>query len=155
MLAMVVAGCSAPRERASIGQVVACVNAASSHHAYVVVEHLSGATIQRCAGFDTPTIDGQTLMDESGVQYAAHALSTGKSVCQVDNEPRQFNQCFPQNQPYWALFVETNGAWASSAGGFTDVKLRDGEAMGWHYVPAADSSPAPPPLAQPTPAAGG
>jgi hypothetical protein len=94
-------------------------------------------------------ISGQTLMDQSGVQYQAHALSTGEAVCQVDNEPEQVSQCFPPQQPYWALFVETRGNWVSGdAGGFTEAKLYDGDALGWHYVPAADPAPAPPPLAR-------
>src|SRR5216684_3027984 len=81
-------------------------------------------------------------------------VNSGKAVCQVDNEPKQFSECFPQNQPYWALFVETRGAWTSSAGGFTDARLHDTEALGWHYVPSTDPSPGPPPLAEQLPAAG-
>ncbi len=88
-------------------------------------------------------------MDQSGIQYGAHTLTSGKAVCQVDHEPPQYSQCFPQNQPYWALFVETNGKWASAAGGITDTKLHDADALGWHYVLANDSSPAPPPLPHP------
>lgn len=99
-------------------------------------------------------IDGQTLMDQSGVQYQAHPLSTGKAVCQVDNEPQEFSQCFPPKQPYWALFVETGGKWASAGGGFTDLKLHDAEALGWHYVAATDPAPAPPPLARAVSGAG-
>ncbi len=99
-------------------------------------------------GFNGPMIDGQALMDQSGVQYQAHALSAGKAVCQVDNEPTQFSQCFPPRQPYWALFVESSGRWASATGGFTEANLHDGDALGWHYVVAADLSPAPPPLEQ-------
>jgi hypothetical protein len=145
-----VAACSPPRAGSSTG----CVNAEAPHRAYVVVQHLSGASFQRCVGFTGPMIDGQTLMDQSGVQYEAHSLNSGRAVCQVDNEPKQFTQCFPQNQPYWALFVETRGAWTSSAGGFTDARLHDTEALGWHYVPSSDPSPGPPPLAQQLPAAG-
>jgi hypothetical protein len=100
-------------------------------------------------GFSSAMIDGQTLMDQSGVQYQAHPLSTGKAVCQVDNEPDQVSQCFPPEQPYWALFIETGGKWASgAAGGFTEAKLYDGDALGWHYVAATDPAPAPPPPAR-------
>jgi hypothetical protein len=147
-LVLLLAACSSPRATSSAAQVTSCVNATASHHAYVVVQHLSGASFQRCVGFEGATIDGQTLMDQSGVQYAARALSSGKAVCQVDNEPTQYSQCFPPEQPYWALFVETNGAWSSPPGGFTDARLHDAEALGWHYVAAADPAPAPPPLAR-------
>ncbi len=145
-LALFAAACSSPRASSTAGQFTSCVNGAAAHHAYVVVQHMSGGSLQRCVGFDASEIDGQALMDQSGIQYASHQLSNGKAVCQVDNEPHQFTQCFPQNQPYWALFIESNDKWASAPGGFTDTKLHDAEALGWHYVSAKESSPAPPPL---------
>ncbi len=124
-----------------------CVNASAPHRAYVVVQHLSGTTLQRCVGFSGDTIDGQSLMDQSKVGYAAQTFSFGKAVCQIDNEPKTFTQCFPQNQPYWSLFIETGGAWAQAQNGYTQVTLHDKEAMGWHYV-VQNASPAPPPLAK-------
>lgn len=143
-LALVTAACggSSPTNPTS-----SCANAGAPHHAYVVVQHLSGASVQKCVGFAEDTIDGQTLMDKSGIEYQAQTFSFGKAVCQVDNEPAQYSACFPQNEPYWALFIETGGAWASATNGYTDAKLHDKEALGWHYVKAADPSPAPPPLA--------
>jgi hypothetical protein len=146
MLVLVAAcgACAAP----STGTSTACVGANAPHHAYVIVEHQSGATMQNCVGFSGDFIDGQTLMDRSGIQYEAHSVSSGKVVCQVDFEPKQFSQCFPANQPYWALFIESGGKWINAPGGFTDVRLRDAEAIGWHYVGATDPSPAPPPLAK-------
>ena len=125
-----------------------CVNASAPHRAYIVVEHLSGTTVQKCVGFSGDTIDGQSLMDTSKIEYQAQTFSFGKAVCQIDNEPKQFTQCFPQNQPYWALFVETGGAWAQAQNGYTQVNLHDKEALGWHYVPQAAASPVPPPLAK-------
>ena len=145
-LAVVVAACSSPRATSSAGQFTACTNNSAAHHAYVVVQHLSGASFQRCVGFDGSEIGGQALMDESGIQYGAHQLSSGKAVCQVDHEPQQYSQCFPPNRPHWALFVDINGKWASAPGGFTETQLHDAEALGWHYVAATDSAPAPPPL---------
>jgi hypothetical protein len=146
-LALVIAACggSAPTSQAS--PTSSCANAGAPHHAYVVVQHLSGATLQKCVGFDGDTINGQALMDQSGVEFQAQTFSFGKAVCQVDNEPTSYPKCFPDKQPYWALFVETGGAWASAANGYTQVNLHDKEALGWHYVQATDPSPAPPPLA--------
>ena len=126
----------------------------AAHHAYVVVEHLSGGTFQRCVGFDSATIDGESLMDQSGVQYTARTLSSGDAVCQVDNEPKQVTECSTQNQPYWALFLETQGVWAGSTTAFTEASLHDGDALGWRYVAAAGPSPAPPPLARPVASSG-
>ncbi len=148
VLAILLAAC-APPSSTTTTSVTTCSGASAPHHAYVVVEHLSGAASQRCVAFSGDTIDGQMLMDRSGLQYAAKSLSSGKVVCQVDNEPASFTQCFPQNKPYWALFVEVRGVWSSAPGGYADVRLHDGEALGWHYVPASDPAAAPPPLARP------
>jgi hypothetical protein len=125
----------------------ACVNASAPHHAYVVVEHLSGKSVQKCVGFAGDTLGGQALMDQSGISFQTQTFSFGKAACAVDNEPATFTQCLPANAPYWALFVETGGTWATAQTGYTDVTLHDKDALGWHYVPASDATPAPPPLA--------
>ena len=143
-----IAACGAPAATSNHQGSSACSDAGAPHRAYVVVQHQSGATMQSCVGFGGVFIDGQTLMDRSGIQYEAHAVSSGKVVCQVDFEPRQVSQCFPANQPYWALFIESGGKWTSAPGGFTQVQLHDKEAIGWHYVGALDPAPSPPPLAK-------
>ena len=148
-LAIAIAACgSSSSTTSSTSPASSCVNAGATHHAYVVAQHLSGASLQRCVGFDGDTIDGQTLMDESAIQYQTQTFSFGKGVCQVDNEPAQFTVCLPQNQPFWALFIESGGAWTDAQTGYTAVTLHDKEALGWHYVQASDPSPAPPPLAK-------
>lgn len=119
-----------------------------AHHAYVVVQHLSGSWFDRRVDFTGNEIDGVAAMDRSGLEYQAQSVSTGKVVCQVDHEPASFATCFPQNKPYWALFVATGGKWSSATGGLSDVRLHDHEAIGWHYVQAGDPSPAPPPMPQ-------
>ena len=91
-------------------------------------------------------IAGQAAMDASGIEYKAESVTSGKVVCQVDNEPATFTTCFPQNQPYWALFIASGGRWSSASGGISDVTLHDGEAIGWHYVASGDASPSPPPM---------
>lgn len=143
-----VTACGSSSSTASATPTSSCINASAPHHAYVVVEHLSGTTLQKCVGFSGDTIDGQALMDQSGVAYQAQVFSFGKAVCQIDSEPAQYSQCFPQNQPYWALFIETAGAWAGAQTGYTQVNLHDKEALGWHYVQQSAQSPAPPPLAK-------
>jgi hypothetical protein len=128
--------------------VAACSSPPSTqvHHAYVVVQHLNGSWFERHIDFTSADIDGVAAMDRSGLEYQAQSVSTGKVVCQVDNEPSSFTLCFPQNKPYWALFVAAGGKWSSAQGGLSEVKLHDGQAIGWHYVPAGDPSPAPPPM---------
>ncbi len=148
-LALILAtGCGGAATNAAASPASSCVNSGAPHHAYVVVQHLSGASIQKCVGFSSDTIDGPTLMDSSKLEYQAQTFSFGKAVCQIDNEPKTFEQCFPQNQPYWALFVETNGAWAQASNGYTQITLHDKDALGWHYVQQSDPSPAPPPAAK-------
>jgi hypothetical protein len=114
----------------------------------VVVEHLSGTSIQKCVGFAGDTIDGAGLMDQSTIPYQTQTFSFGKAVCAIDNEPAQYSECFPKNKPTWYFFFETGGAWAPAQVGYTDIKLHDKEALGWRYVLAADQNPAPPPLAK-------
>ena len=147
-LAIVIAACGTSSPTASVTPSPTCTNASAPHHAYVVVQHLSGASLQRCVGFTTDTIDGKSLMDQSGIPYQTQTFSFGLGVCAVDNEPAQFSQCFPKDKPYWSLFVETSGAWAMAQVGFDQEKLHDKEALGWRYVPATDASPSPPPLAR-------
>ena len=115
-------------------------------HAYVVVQHLSGSTLQKCVAF-TGSINGKQLMDQSGIAYQTQTFSFGEGVCAIDNEPATFTQCFPQGKPYWSLFVEHAGAWVPSQTGFDQVTLHDKDALGWRYVEAAAQTPSPPPLA--------
>jgi hypothetical protein len=145
-LAIVITACGSSSPTATATPT--CVNASAPHHAYVVVQHMSGVSVQRCVGFTGDTIDGKSLMDQSGVTYQTQTFSFGLGVCAVDNEPAQFSECFPQGQPYWSLFIESAGAWMQAPVGFDQEKLKDTEALGWRYVPAADQTPSPPPLAK-------
>ncbi|GAC1471740.1 MAG: hypothetical protein PVS3B2_13810 [Candidatus Dormibacteraceae bacterium] len=140
--------CGGTQSTATTSPASTCVNASAPHRAYVVVQHLSGTSVQKCVGFTSDTIDGQSLMDQSKIQFETQTFSFGKGVCQIDNEPAQFTKCFPANQPYWSLWVATGTTWISSQTGYTDVKLHDKEALGWRYVQPTDSSPAPPPPAK-------
>jgi len=72
---------AAPRSSASTSAGGAAVNTCSEAHqsrhvGYLVVEHLSGQTIQRCAGFDGETIDGNVLMRATGIQFVLAADSS-------------------------------------------------------------------------------
>ncbi|MDQ6876811.1 MAG: hypothetical protein M3082_03770 [Candidatus Dormibacteraeota bacterium] len=147
-LALVIAACAGSSPSSQASPASSCVNAGAAHHAYVVVQHQSGTSLQKCVGFAGDTIDGQSLMDQSGVEYQAQTFSFGKGVCQVDNEPSQFSTCFPPNQPTWWAFIETSGAWACAQTAYTAVKLHDKEAIGWRYVQTSDPCPPPPPLAK-------
>ena len=151
-LALLIAGCGGSQtatSASSSGGTASCVNATAAHRAYVVVEHQSGRAVQRCVGFDGAAVDAATLMKRSKIEYQAQTTSFGLGVCQVDNEPARFSECFPQGQPYWSLWLESGGTWTMSQVGFSQVKLKDHEALGWHYVATTGPSPSPPPTATP------
>ena len=146
-LALVIAACgSSPTSSAS--PAVSCVNASAAHHAYVVVEHLSGTSVQKCVGFAGDTIDGASLMDQSKIAYQSQTFSFGKAVCAIDNEPAQFSECFPKDKSYWSLFLETVSGWIPAPVGYTNIQLHDKEALGWRYVDSSVQNPSPPPLAK-------
>jgi hypothetical protein len=149
-LALVIAACGSASPNSSASSANSCVNAGAAHHAYVVVEHFSGTSLQRCVGFAGDTIDGQSLMDQSTIRYQTQTFSFGKGVCAIDNEPAQYSECFPKDKPYWSLFIETSGAWAAAPTGYTAINLHDKDALGWRYVESSDPNPAPPPLAKET-----
>src|SRR5258708_40147910 len=88
-----------------------CVNASAAHRAYVVVQHLSGTTLQKCVGFAGDTIDGQSLMDQSGITFQTQTFSFGKAICSIDNEPAQYDKCFATSGPNWSMFIEAGGTW--------------------------------------------
>ena len=122
-----------------------CVNAKAAHKAYLVVTHQDGKSVQRCVGFDADQLNGEDLMKQSGVEFQSQTFSFGKGMCQIDNEPAQFSECFPKDQPYWALFTATgSSAWTPAQTGYTAINLKAGDAMGWRYTPAT-ASPAPTP----------
>lgn len=143
------AGCGSTSNPGSTNQASSCVNASAAHHAYVMVEHSSMTTIQKCVGFSGDTIDGQSVMDQSGIKYQAQDFhgSLGKAMCQIDNEPAHYDKCFSDNGPWWLLFVDTGGQWAAAQSGYQKVMLHDKESLGWVFTAA--SSPAPPPLPKP------
>ncbi len=143
---LALAACGTPPPKVGVvAQSPACAGSGTLH-AYVVVEHLSGSSVQRCVAF-SGTINGKQLMDRSGISYQTQTFSFGLGVCAIDNEPAQFTQCFPQGKPYWSLFTEHAGAWTAAQSGFDQITLQDKDALGWRYVPAADQTPSPPPLA--------
>jgi hypothetical protein len=125
----------------------ACVDAKAAHKAYVVVQHAAGTTVQKCVGFDAAAINGEDLMQKSGIEFQAQSFSgIGKAVCQLDNEPAQFSECFPKDKPYWALYTSQTGApWQQAQTAYPGLQLKNGDAVGWEYQ-SATASPPPPPL---------
>lgn len=121
-----------------VEQQIACVDVKAPHHAYVVVQHASGAWIQRCVGFAPGFIDVPTLMERAGIQYRAQ----GATVAAIDGEPHDVTN----DSMRWALFIASSSRWSLSHGAFASVRVVDTQSVGWRYVDATEVSPAPPPL---------
>ena len=114
-----------------------------------MVQHQSGATTDRCVGFATDKEAAADLMAASGLDFKTQHFSFGDAACAIDGEPKSFDTCLPQGAPYWALWTATaGGAWQMAQTGFTDVKLGDGDALGWRYTPPSETNPSPPPPAK-------
>jgi hypothetical protein len=124
----------------------ACVNAAAPHKVHLVVAHQSGTTLDRCVGFTTDKETAADLMAASGVAFKTQHFSFGDAACAIDGEPATFDTCLPQGAPYWALWTATaGGPWVMSQTGYADVKLGEGDALGWRYTPQSETNPSPPP----------
>ena len=148
-LAFLTAACGTSSSTASASPTSAsCTNPTAKHRAYLVIQHGSGATLQKCVGFDSDNIPGTELLKGSGTIYDAQIFSFGPGLCSVDYEPKTYSTCFPKDQPYWAIWVEVGGKWSSAATGYDKLMFHDREAMGLRYTPVTEASPAPPPLAK-------
>lgn len=148
--ALAATACGSSPSAASSSPSSSCVNVGAPHHAYVVVQHLSGATFQTCVGFSGDTIDGATVMYQSKIEVQTQTYSFGLGVCQLDNEPKSYAQCLPSKGPYWSEWVEVAGAWSMGQTDYPRVTLHDKEALGWRYEDQSNPSPAPPPVAKET-----
>ena len=122
-----------------------CAKAHQSRHvAYLVVQHLSGQTIERCAGFDDDAIDGASVMQATGIQFQAGSTA----MCQIDHEPSQFGDCSPE-QAHWSLWLYSGSSWSEPRVSYAQLQLHDREALGWRYVFSPGPSPSPPPTPRP------
>jgi hypothetical protein len=128
--------------------IAGCAQAASVHHAALVVEHSDGAVITVCVSFTADSITGDQLLASSGVQYSTQYFGgAGKAVCQIDGEPAQYpSTCWTASSAYWAMFVSrAGGSWVTSSLGISSQTFRDGDAEGFRYEGQSDSSVPPSP----------
>ena len=138
----------APAASATAKAVNTCATAKASRHlAYLVVEHLSGAALERCAGFEEDSITADQVMKATGIQYQTGNGSSGTEVCQIDREPVQYATCSSPDQPHWALWVDSGGTWTVPPVTYAQLQLHSGEGLGWRYV--LPGTPSPPPLPRP------
>ena len=118
----------------------------SGNRVEVVVELATKKVVESCVSFKGTEIPAQTAMKRSGIEYAEQHFSFGNAVCQIDREPRSYTSCFASGKPYWALFVWTGkGPWKVAQVGVSDIKLSNGDALGWHYGSGTPAAPPKPP----------
>jgi hypothetical protein len=124
-----------------------CGGVKGAHHSWVVVQHLSGAVVRKCAGYDVAQEGGEDLLKASGIEYQGQTFgSLGLALCQVDKEPPTFDKCLPANAPYWAVWISRAGAtWTQPDTGLSGLQFSDHDALGLRYTQPTDPSPAPPP----------
>jgi hypothetical protein len=122
-----------------------CVQAASAHHAGIVVELGNGQVVRQCVGFDTSTITALAVLQGSGIEYKTETYGgLGEAVCQIDDEPTSYTQCLPSSGSYWVFFIARGGgAWANSAQGISIATLSDGDDAGFRFDPLAGADPPP------------
>jgi hypothetical protein len=117
---------------------------AGSNHAAVVVEHGDGSVVTRCVAFDASEITGEQLLDISGIGWYGQTFGGfGAAVCALDGEPAHYSVC-PGKDRYWAVFAARDGgSWQLTSVGISGVKIRDGDAEGFRYVPVSGVPAAP------------
>ena len=123
---------------APVSPLVPTCAAAGAHHAALVVEHGDGTVVRSCVAFNTSAISGDQLLSLSGIAWSGQTfVGFGEAVCALDGEPARYLDC-PGKDSYWAVFVSTGGgSWRLSNVGISSLVLRDGDAEGFRYVPAA------------------
>lgn len=123
-----------------------CDAASGSHHVALVVQHGNGSTVSKCVSFSGPSLTGQQVLDQSGVEYRTIDFGgLSAAVCQVDGEPVFFPPtCWAttSGSPFWELFVARKGdGWASSNLGVSSLEFKDGDAEGFRYEAQSDQLP--------------
>jgi hypothetical protein len=122
-----------------------CAQAATEHHAALVVEHGDGAVITVCVPFSGDSITGDQLLnyaknvDPRHLEYDTGY--SGKAVCQIDYEPADESGCLSGSNPYWEMYVSrSGGSWGYSSLGFTSQTFGDGDAEGFRFERPSDTS---------------
>jgi hypothetical protein len=118
----------------------------SGHRAEVVVEFENKKVDESCVSFKGSEIAGEAAMTRGNIEFAAKHLSLGDAICQIAHQPKSYTSCFGSGQPYWALYIWSGkGPWRSAQVGVSEIELRPGDALGWHYGSGTPGAPPKPP----------
>jgi len=112
----------------------------------VVVEFANKNVDESCVTFKGTDLAAETAMKRGAFEFAAKKFSFGDAICQIAHQPKAFTSCFASGQPYWALFVWSGkGPWRAAQVGVSEVNLKQGDALGWHYGSGTPGAPPKPP----------
>lgn len=146
------AGCSSSTPTAAVsGAGASCSGVSGAHHVRVVVEASPSKIVSSCVGFSTPTLSAVKALEKSKIELGTqnYGGSLGLAVCQADDVPAHYTQCFPTDAPYWAVFTSSDGAaWAAAQVGLSQITVDPGDSVGLRYDPASGTA-APPPAPSP------
>lgn len=114
--------------------------------AAIVVQHADGTVRSACVSFEGVEIDGEDLLNLSGISYIADfGNSMGSILCSIEGDGCDFpgEKCFchcsePGSCAYWAYFVKTEeGRWTYAPIGARLRKVGDGDLDAWVWIEAA------------------
>lgn len=111
--------------------------------AAIVVQHADGNTTSECVTFEGEKIDGEELLNLSGIPYVADfGNSMGSILCSIEGEGCDFpgEKCFcqcsePGSCAYWAYFVKDEvGNWIYAPIGARLREVVDGDLDAWMWI---------------------
>lgn len=114
--------------------------------AAILVQHSDGETTTACVSFEGEEIDGEELLNQSGVPYVADlGNSMGSILCSIEGDGCNFpsEKCFcqcsdPGSCAYWSYFVKgENGDWVYAPVGARMREVHDGDFDAWVWVEGA------------------
>jgi hypothetical protein len=132
-LGLLLTGCGATSPNSGASAQATCAGDSAPHHAYLIVTHADGKSVQRCVAFSGAEIGGSAVMKDSHLEYATQSFSFGPAICQIDHEPASYTQCLSSSGPYWSLYVYSGGQWKEASKGYAETDLANGGAMGWIF----------------------
>jgi hypothetical protein len=114
--------------------------------AAIVVQHSDGNITIACVSFDGEEIDGEDLLNQSGISYVADfGNSMGSILCSIEGDGCNFpsEKCFcqcskPGSCAYWSYFIrDESGKWIYAPIGARLRKVKDGDIDAWIWVEGA------------------
>jgi hypothetical protein len=109
----------------------------------LIIQHENGEWQSYCLTFTGDEINGEELLDLSGIPYLSDAGNPmGSIICMIEREGCDFPaekclcQCSNQRQcSYWAYFVlHENEVWIYSPFGASLRKVHDGDVDAWVWL---------------------